>query len=437
MPTQAAGDRAGPAPRRPDGPPANAADRAAARQAAEAAAQALAAHGAALAAQARAAGQQVAGQIAGDVDLQRQRVIAAAQAARSQVEPIIAAQRAAVTARATAEKARIATAVATQRAAIQAAAQAQRTQATEQIGLAIGWAVGAIVGLFIASSTVAAIVTAVILIGGAIGIAIYARFQEFYADNPGQDAGFWRGLGLVGLGIADLTGIPYMIEGIVGQRAFGAKMNTAQSAERFGMGLVFLITAGIATWRGVKWFRGRAPTTPPVERPPVERPPADPNQPPVDPNQAPADPSRAPADPTRAAGDPDQAPADPNRPGRPAARPEAPRGWRGTLNEFGKRLRWPARSAKAPNMPGPNEIPVGEVNLDEVRAMGVDEAWARQQAQVYRDIAGSEIGRNNPSARPRAEWLEALADRLRAQPRGPGLTVTPQPPPPRDHDDEN
>jgi hypothetical protein len=298
------------------------------------------------------------------------------------------------------------------------------------IGLAIGWAVGAIVGLFIASSTVAAIVTAVILIGGAIGIAIYARFQEFYADNPGQDAGFWRGLGLVGLGIADLTGIPYMIEGIAGQRAFGAKMNTAQSAERFGMGLVFFITAGIATWRGVKWFRGRAPTAPPVERPPVERPPADPNRAPVDPN-------RAPADPARAAGEPDQAPAEPNRPGRPAARPEAPRGWRGTLNEFGKRLRWPARSARAPGVPGANEIPVGEVNLDEVRAMGVDEAWARQQAQVYRAIADSEIGRNNPSARPRAEWLEALADRLRAQPRGPGLTVTPQPPPPRDHDDEN
>jgi hypothetical protein len=216
-----------------------------------------------------------------------------------------------------------------------------------------------------------------------------------------------------------------MIEGIVGQRAFGAKMSTAESAERFGMGLVFLVTAGIATWKGVKWFRGRAPSAPLVERPPVEPPAVDPN---VDPNQAPVDPNRAPADPSRA-------PAEPTRPGRPAARPEAPRGWRGTLNEFGRRIRWQARSAKAPNVPGPNEIPVGEVNLDEVRGMGVDEAWARQQAQVYRDIAGSEIGRNNPSARPRAEWLEALADRLRGQPRRPPLT--PQPPPPRDHDDEN
>jgi hypothetical protein len=116
------------------------------------------------------------------------------------------------------------------------------------IGLAIGWVVGAIVGLFVAAAEVVAIVTAVILIVGAIGIAIYARFQEFYADNPGQDAGFWRGLGLVGLGIADLTGIPYIVEGIVGQRAFGKKLTDAERGERIGMGIVFLLTAGLATW---------------------------------------------------------------------------------------------------------------------------------------------------------------------------------------------
>jgi hypothetical protein len=122
--------------------------------------------------------------------------------------------------------------------------------------------IGAIVGAFVASATVAAIVTAAILVVGAIGIGIYARFQEFYADNPGQDAGFWRGLGLVGLGIADLTGIPYMVEGIVGQRAFGAKMTTAECTERFGMGLVFLATAGLASSKGVSWFRARTPKAP-------------------------------------------------------------------------------------------------------------------------------------------------------------------------------
>lgn len=163
------------------------------------------------------------------------------------------------------------------------------------IGVAIGWVVGAIVGFFIASATVAAIVTAVILIGGAIAIAVYARFQEFYADNPGQSAGFWRGLGLVGLGIADITGIPYMVEGIVGQRAFGPKLTTAERTERFGMGLVFLVTFGLATWKGVKWFRGRAPSAPAPVVDPVDHPPVvDPVEPktvdpktvdPVDPSQ--------------------------------------------------------------------------------------------------------------------------------------------------------
>ena len=107
------------------------------------------------------------------------------------------------------------------------------------IGLLATWALGAIVGFFVASAEVAAIVTVVIAVIAAVGLGIYNRFQEFYADNPGQDAGFWRGLGLVGLGIADLTGIPFIIEGLVGQRAFGAKMSKFDSAERLGMGLVF------------------------------------------------------------------------------------------------------------------------------------------------------------------------------------------------------
>ena len=32
--------------------------------------------------------------------------------------------------------------------------------------------------------------------------------------------GFWSGLALVGLGIADITGIPSIVEGYVGGRAF-------------------------------------------------------------------------------------------------------------------------------------------------------------------------------------------------------------------------
>ncbi|WP_285685541.1 DUF4157 domain-containing protein [Actinoplanes sp. NBRC 103695] len=107
------------------------------------------------------------------------------------------------------------------------------------VGLLVGWAVGAVVGFFIAAAEVAAIVTLAIMVVAGVGLNIYNRFQEFYADNPGQDAGFWRGLGLVGLGVADLTGIPFIVEGVVGQRAFGAEMDRFEANERLGMGLVF------------------------------------------------------------------------------------------------------------------------------------------------------------------------------------------------------
>lgn len=90
------------------------------------------------------------------------------------------------------------------------------------------------------SAKVAAIVVAVVGLVIAIPLGIYNRFQEFYADNPGQNAGFWRGLGLVTLGILDLTGIPFIIEGLVGQRAFGKELKGFERWERFGMGLVFL-----------------------------------------------------------------------------------------------------------------------------------------------------------------------------------------------------
>jgi hypothetical protein len=90
------------------------------------------------------------------------------------------------------------------------------------------------------SAKVAAIVVVVVGLVIAIPLGIYNRFQEFYADNPGQNAGFWRGLGLVTLGILDLTGIPFIIEGLVGQRAFGKELKGFERWERLGMGLVFL-----------------------------------------------------------------------------------------------------------------------------------------------------------------------------------------------------
>lgn len=91
------------------------------------------------------------------------------------------------------------------------------------------------------SAKVAAIVVVVVGLVIAIPLGIYNRFQEFYADNPGQDAGFWRGLGLVALGILDLTGIPFIIEGLAGQRAFGKELKGFERWERLGTGLVFLV----------------------------------------------------------------------------------------------------------------------------------------------------------------------------------------------------
>jgi hypothetical protein len=110
--------------------------------------------------------------------------------------------------------------------------------------VAVGWlAMTGLGGLLVAlgvSAKVAAIVVLVVGLVVAIPLAIYNRFQEFYADNPGQNAGFWRGLGLVTLGILDLTGIPFVVEGLVGQRAFGKKLEGFERWERFGMGIVFL-----------------------------------------------------------------------------------------------------------------------------------------------------------------------------------------------------
>jgi hypothetical protein len=138
---------------------------------------------------------------------------------------------------------------------------------TGLIIVAAGWliavAVGAIVAVFIKTALIATLVTIGILLVAGVSLAIYNRFQEFYADNPGQDAGILRGLALVGLGVADLTGIPFIVEGVVGQRAFGAEMSTFDSMERLGMGIVFL---GAVLVSAKNLLRGKPK---PDERPPA------------------------------------------------------------------------------------------------------------------------------------------------------------------------
>jgi len=127
------------------------------------------------------------------------------------------------------------------------------------VGILAAYVVGWLVGLVIASAKIAAIVTAVILIVAAVGFSIYNRFQEFEADNPGKSPSFWQSVGLVALGVADITGIPYLVEGIVGQRAFGKELHGFERGERIGMGAVFLVAFAFSAFKGIKSFlRSRA-----------------------------------------------------------------------------------------------------------------------------------------------------------------------------------
>jgi len=103
----------------------------------------------------------------------------------------------------------------------------------------VGIAVIALVALV---SEVAAVVLAVVLLVGAIGLLIYNRFQEFAAAHSGQGPSFWEGVGLVTLGILDITGIPFIIEGIVGKTATGLNLSKFDSGQRTGEGIVMLGT---------------------------------------------------------------------------------------------------------------------------------------------------------------------------------------------------
>ena len=110
--------------------------------------------------------------------------------------------------------------------------------------LALEALIVAVAGLFVAAEAAAAIgavATVIIAVLAAVGLSVYARFSEFSEDNP-EGPSFLQGLALFGLGIADLTGIPFIIEGIVGQRAFGRELTLAESWERIGLGAVFFVT---------------------------------------------------------------------------------------------------------------------------------------------------------------------------------------------------
>jgi hypothetical protein len=97
----------------------------------------------------------------------------------------------------------------------------------------------------------------------------------YEAYHDGNGPGFWAGLGLAGLGIADITGIPSIVEGLVGQRAFsnGHKMDPFDAGESVGSGLVNLLALIIGGARTLRGKPGGVDVKPPEVKPPEVKPP--------------------------------------------------------------------------------------------------------------------------------------------------------------------
>jgi hypothetical protein len=185
------------------------------------------------------------------------------------------------------------------------------------VGALAIWALAAGIGALIVALGFAAVATAkialiigvVLLVLVIIPMMIYNRVQEYHQDNPGKEIGVWTGIGLGLLGIADVTGIPFIIEAAVGQRATGGELHGWDRGFRLGQGIVMLGTLIFGAYR---FFKGRG--SGPIVR--NEPPAVDPNAPPVpDPNAPPVPDPNAPPVP------------DPNAPPAPEPRdlqPEPP-----------------------------------------------------------------------------------------------------------------
>lgn len=154
------------------------------------------------------------------------------------------------------------------------------------------------------------VLAALIIVG--VGLGIYSRFSEYKADHGGEGPGWGAGIGLVVLGALDITGIPYIVEASVGQRAFSPKpMSTFERWERGTQGVVNLVLMVIG---GGKKVIGGSEVHPAVPVDPHAPVPVDPHGPvPVDPH------APVPVDPHAPAVDPNAPVVDPNTP-RPPAR---------------------------------------------------------------------------------------------------------------------
>ncbi len=109
-------------------------------------------------------------------------------------------------------------------------------------------------------------VLAALFVVGA-GLGIYSRWKEYQADHGGQGPGGWDAVGVVALGIADITGIPYIVEAAVGQRAFSP--HPMSEFERWERGTEGIIFAALMFAGGAKKLFGRGPVEAPVVTPEV------------------------------------------------------------------------------------------------------------------------------------------------------------------------
>ena len=123
------------------------------------------------------------------------------------------------------------------------------------------------VGLLLAGPVGWGVLAGLLVVGA--GLGIYGRFRDYSHDHGGRSPSVLQGLGLVGLGIADITGIPYIVEGLAGQRAFApTTMNRFESWERGTQGVIGL---GLLIAGGAKKLFGEGPRAEvPIEPRPVE-----------------------------------------------------------------------------------------------------------------------------------------------------------------------
>lgn len=163
----------------------------------------------------------------------------------------------------------------------------------------VGFVVIQILAALIASTVLAikiiGIVVAVVAVIGVVYLAVTNRWEEYRQDHKGEEPGTWAKIGLGLLGILDLTGIPFLIEGIAGQRVTGGELKGFARGERIGMGLVFTLASLLVVGRFLFRPKGRAvppgtETPGPVRPPGTETPGPDPNTTPPQP----ADPVPAP-----------------------------------------------------------------------------------------------------------------------------------------------